>query len=159
MGTHTQTGIAGCYSLDEYDRDLIKKHERTRRDKEDDRTHHMLELRAQTGPVFLVYKGVAAVDQIVKRATSAPPLIDFRAPDEVQHTLWRASAADQGALVAAFAAIPALYIADGHHRAASAARARQQLRLREPSGGACDSFLAVAFPGDQTQILPYNRIV
>jgi uncharacterized protein (DUF1015 family) len=159
MRSHTQTGVAACYSLDEYDRDLIKKHERTRRDKEDDRTRHMLELRAQTGPVFLVYKDSEAVDRIVERVTAAPPLLDFTAVDDIQHTLWRTAAADQGALVMAFGQIPALYIADGHHRAASAARARQQLRGATGAEGAWDTFLAVAFPGNQTQILPYNRIV
>src|SRR5262245_43139102 len=76
MGAHTQTGVAACFSLDEYDRDLIKKHERTRRDKEDDRTRHVLELRAQTGPVFLVYKSASAIDEVVGRMTSAPPLMD-----------------------------------------------------------------------------------
>ena len=159
MGTHTQTGVAACYSIDEYDRDLIKKHERTRRDKEDDRTRHILELRAQTGPVFLVYKADAAVDQVVDRVTAASPLVDFIAADDIQHTLWRAVATDQQALVEAFGRIPALYIADGHHRAASAARSRQLLRGTAGAAGEWDTVLAVAFPGDQTQILPYNRTI
>jgi uncharacterized protein (DUF1015 family) len=154
MGPHQQTGVAACYSLDEYDRDIIKKHERTRRDKEDDRTRHMLALRAQTGPVFLTYRSSDAVDRIAAQAAEMPPLIDFEADDGIQHTLWRATEREAAATVAAFAAIPALYIADGHHRAASAARARADLR-----DGDADSFLAVAFPHDQVQILPYNRIV
>src|SRR5205823_4455047 len=116
------------FSIDEYDRDIIKKHERTRRDKEDDRTRHMIALRAQTGPVFLTYKASPAVDAVVARVTAKTPLFDFAAPDGVQHTIWRVEGGDVQALVAAYAAIPALYIADGHHRAASAARARQQLR-------------------------------
>ena len=153
MGPHQQTGVAACYSLDEYDRDIIKKHERTRPDKEDDRTRHMLALRAQTGPVFLTYRSSDAVDRIAARVAQAPPLFDFEAADGIQHTLWRATNADAAETVAAFAAIPALYIADGHHRAASAARARAGLR------GDVDSFLAVAFPHDQVQILAYNRIV
>jgi uncharacterized protein (DUF1015 family) len=158
MGAHVQTGIAGCFSLDDYDRDVIKKHERTRRDKEDDRTRHIIELRAQTGPVFLVHEGSAGVDAVVQRTTATAPLFDFSAVDGVQHTVWRIAANDERALTAGFGAMPALYIADGHHRAASAARARQHLG----NGGATgewDTFLAVAFPEDQTQILPYNRVV
>ncbi|MGH9349539.1 MAG: DUF1015 domain-containing protein [Vicinamibacterales bacterium] len=159
MGRHEQTGVAACYSVDEYERDIIRKHERTRRDKEDDRTRHMLELRAQTGPVFLTYKASPAVDAVVGRAKSGSPLFDFAAADGVQHTVWRVEAGDAPRLVAAFEKIPALYIADGHHRAASAARARQQLRGSAGAAGEWDTFLAVAFPDDQVQILPYNRIV
>src|SRR5882672_12207867 len=127
MGDHVQTGIAGTFSIDEYDRDVIKKHERTRRDKEDDRTRHMIELRAQTGPVFLTYRATRGVDAVVDRATHAAALFDFSAPDGVHHTIWRIDDDEMKDLVAAFDRIPALYIADGHHRAASAARARQQL--------------------------------
>ena len=162
MGTHEQIGLAACFSLDEYDRDIIKKHERTRRDKEDDRTRHMLALRAQTGPVFLTYKASDAVDAITARSILAPPLFDFTATDGVQHTLWRASAKDRDALVSTVADIPALYIADGHHRAASAARARAELLAAGESVGdsaGFDTVLAVAFPHDQVQILPYNRVV
>jgi uncharacterized protein (DUF1015 family) len=154
MGSHTQTGLAACFSIDEYDRNIIKKHERTRPDKEDDRTRHMTALGAQTGPVFLTYRATPDVDAIASRVTSlpgAPPLFDFDAADGVRHTIWRVDAASRDALVAAFARIPALYIADGHHRAASAARAR--------TPGQDRGFLAVAFPHDQVQILPYNRIV
>ena len=167
MGQHEQTGLAGCFSLDEYDHGVIKKHERTRRDKEDDRTRHIIALGAQTGPVFLVYRASAEVNQVAARtsSTGAGPLIDFTAPDGVQHTLWTASRADRDALVSAFARIPALYIADGHHRAASAARARDDFRRRGAAGtclgdgAGCDTVLAVAFPHDQVQILPYNRSV
>ena len=158
MGSHEQTGIAGCFSVDEYDRDVIKKHERTRRDKEDDRTRHIVGLRAQTGVVFLTYRASGDVDGIARRVTAAAPLYDFTAADLVHHTIWRAEAADTRALVEAFGRIPALYIADGHHRAASAARARTELAS---TGDAAESgtFIAVAFPDDQVQILPYNRIV
>jgi uncharacterized protein (DUF1015 family) len=165
MGTHTQTGLAACFSIDEYDRNIIRKHERTRRDKEDDRTRHMLALGAQTGPVFLTYRAAADVDRIADRATTGAPLFDFEAPDAVRHTLWRVGGADRDALVAAFGRIPALYIADGHHRAASAARARTEIRDRgRPAtslgdGADASTMLAVAFPQDQVQILPYNRIV
>ncbi|MEQ1756859.1 MAG: DUF1015 family protein [Vicinamibacterales bacterium] len=159
MGEHVQTGVAACFSGDEYDRDLIKKHERTRRDKEDDRTRHMVGLRAQTGPVFLTYKSEAAVDAVVARTTTSGPLFDFTAPDGVRHTLWRVASADNAALVAAFALVPALYIADGHHRAASAARVRQHLKDAGEAPGERDTFLAVAFPDDQMQVLAYNRVV
>jgi uncharacterized protein (DUF1015 family) len=160
MGAHEQTGVAAGYSVDEYDRDAIRKHERTRRDKEDDRTRHILELRAQTGPVFLTYKASSAVDAAVKTtAGSKPPLFDFTAVDGVQHAVWRVDPRDEHDLVVAFDRIPALYIADGHHRAASAARARQQLRSVSGAPGEWDTFLAVAFPDNQMQILPYNRVV
>jgi len=158
MGNHVQTGIAGTFSIDEYDRGVIKKHEFTRKDKEDDRTRHMLELRAQTGPVFLTYRASPAVDGVVSRVTRQSPLFDFVAADGVQHTIWRAEASEVKELVSAFAAIPELYIADGHHRAASAARARQQLAAAG-ARGEWDTVLAVAFPDDQMQVLPYNRVV
>ena len=151
MGSHTQTGLAACFSIDEYDRDIIKKHERTRPDKEDDRTRHMMALHAQTGPVFLTYRATTDVDAVADRVMTAAPLFDFEAPDHVQHTIWQVGGADRDSLVSAFSRIPALYIADGHHRAASAARAR--------TPGQDRGFVAVAFPHDQVQILPYNRIV
>jgi uncharacterized protein (DUF1015 family) len=158
MGRHEQIGVAGCWSMDEYDRDVIRKHERTRRDKEDDRTRHMLALRAQTGPVFLTYRSSSAVGEIVERVTRASALMDFTADDGVRHTLWKAAPQDRDALVDAFAGVRSLYIADGHHRAASAARVRQELRQTR-GDGEWDSFLAVAFPHDQVQVLAYNRVV
>jgi uncharacterized protein (DUF1015 family) len=164
MGTHEQTGLAACYSIDEYDADIIKKHERTRRDKEDDRTRHMIALGAQTGPVFLTYRAAAEIDRLAQRVTAAAPLLMVDAPDGVRHTLWRVGGDDRAAVIAAFRGIPALYIADGHHRAASAARARAQLREKgggHPLGDGADfnTMLAVAFPHDQVQVLPYNRTV
>ena len=157
---HVQTGLAGCYSLDEYDRGAVKQHERTRPDKENDRTRHMVAIEAQTGVVFLTYRQTPAVDTTIEGVCREAPLFDFDAPDGVQHTLWRASVAATASLVDGFAAVPALYIADGHHRAASAARARQALGRRarrhiDPVER--DFFLAVAFPDRQTRILPYNR--
>ena len=165
MGTHEQMGLAGCFSIDEYDRDIIKKHERTRRDKEDDRTRHMLALGAQTGPVFLTYRASADVNDLARGIGALAPLIDFTAPDGVQHTLWRVGGTNRNALVAAFSRIATLYIADGHHRAASAARTRAQIAAsattRPSLGDGADSntVLAVAFPHDQVQVLPYNRVV
>jgi uncharacterized protein (DUF1015 family) len=161
MGPHEQVGVAACFSLDEYDRDVIKKHERTRADKEDDRTRHMIALGAQTGPVFLTYRASSDVEGIARSVMSGEPLYDFEASDGVRHTVWRMPAAQNPEMVAAFGRIPALYIADGHHRAASAARARAHVQHRQElgDGAGVDTVLAVAFPHDQVQILPYNRIV
>ncbi len=160
-GAHEQTGVAGCFSLDEYDRDVVKKHERTRPDKEDDRTRHMLSLRAQTGIVFLTYRSTTAVDTVTTRACLRPPLFDVDAPDGVSHTIWRLEADDTAAIVESFKRVPSLYIADGHHRIASAARARDDWAAaggRDESAEVC-FFLGVAFPDEQTRILPYNRTV
>jgi len=159
MGNHEQTGIAGCFSVDEYEQDVIKRHERTRRDKEDDRTRHIVELRAQTGVVFLTYPATDAVDAVVTATTAGTPLYDFTAADGVQHIIWRADPGQVRSLVGAFRSIPALYIADGHHRAASAARARAALQTNVGTSSDAETFIAVAFPHDQVQILPYNRIV
>ena len=162
MGAHEQTGVTACFSLDQYASDVIKKHERTRRDKEDDRTRHIIELRAQTGVVFLTYRAVSSIDNVAREVTAGAPLYDFTADDGVRHTIWRTGAAQTSALVDLFKTVPALYIADGHHRAASAARARADLR-RSPGapGDEADAstFIAVAFPDDQVDILPYNRTV
>jgi uncharacterized protein (DUF1015 family) len=155
MGGREHTGVAGCFSLEEYDAGLIKKHEKTRKDKEDDRTRHITELRAQTGVVFLTYRASEAVDRLAAQAAAQDPLYDFTAADEVSHTIWRLSAEAAQGMVQAFAGVPALYIADGHHRAASAARARDALAGRGDSG----RFLAVAFPDNQVTILPYHRVV
>jgi len=159
MGAHSQVGLAGCFAVDDYDRGVIRKHEHTRRDKEDDRTRHLLALRAQTGPVFLTYRSRPAVDALISRAITAASLYDFTASDGVQHTMWKVDPFEEHQLVVAFDAVPALYIADGHHRAASAARARKQLAGAAGIRGDWDWFLAVAFPDVQLQILPYNRIV
>jgi uncharacterized protein (DUF1015 family) len=162
MGTHEQTGIAGCCSIQEYDSDLIRKHERTRKDKEDDRTRHMLALRAQTGPVFLTYRGRTEINEIVTSGQNAEPLYDFVARDGVQHSIWRLSGDLATDLTRAFSNIPLLYIADGHHRAASASRAAQYLRTGAPAEAASpefEFFLAVLFPAEQLKILAYNRVV
>ena len=160
MGEHTQLGVAAAFSVDEYDDGRIRKHERTRPDKENDRTRHILTLRAQTGPVFLTYRADRRVDALVEAETKAEPLYDFEAEDGVRHTLWRAASAEQ--LARCFAEVPLLYIADGHHRAASASRARAELKGRNPNHTgeeAYNRFLAVVFPDEQMQILPYHRVV
>jgi len=157
MGSHVQCGVAACFSLDEYDRDLIKKHEKTRPDKEDDRTRHMLAISAQTGPVFLTYRNSRKVDEVVDRVVRTDALFDFVAPDGVRHEVWQVPPNENQDIVDAFAKIDALYIADGHHRAASAARTRRSLATK--GAGEHDRVLAVAFPDDQVQVLPYNRVV
>jgi uncharacterized protein (DUF1015 family) len=162
MGDHEQTGVAGCASIDEYDQDVVRRHERTRKDKEDDRTRHMVRLRAQTGPVFLTYRNRAEIDGLVNEARSETPLFDFMAPDGVSHTVWRLSPEATQKVEAAFRAAPLLYIADGHHRAASASRARQELRAANPGHTGQEPynfFLTVVFPAGQVRILPYNRVV
>ena len=160
MGDHTQIGIVASCSIDEYDNSTIRKHERTRRDKEDDRTRHMLMLKAQTGPVFLTYRRRAEIDELVSAAISATPLYDITAPDGVRHTIWRLS--DTESLVKSFESVPLLYIADGHHRAASASRARAELREQSFAHTGKEDynyFLTVIFPDSQVQILAYNRTV
>ncbi len=129
MGRHEQTGVAACFSIDEYQRDLIKKHEKTRPDKENDRTRHIIETRAQSGPVLLTHRQDATIDRAVSQGTTSAPLYDFTAPDGVQHTVWRTEPDVGHAIVSAFGDVPALYIADGHHRAASAARADAHFAL------------------------------
>ncbi len=155
---HVQTGLAGCFSLDEYDRGVVKKHEATRRDKEDDRTRHMLALRAQTGIVFLMYRSDPTIAALLAGGTEAPPLLEVAAEDGVIHTVWRLPAASAAAAVEAFRALPAIYIADGHHRIASAARARTELGATDPAAPS-RCFLGVAFPHSETRILHYNRMV
>jgi uncharacterized protein (DUF1015 family) len=160
MGDQEQIGLVACCSIDEYDQDLIRKHERTRRDKEDDRTQHMLALSAQTGPVFLTYRADREVDTMMMETTMANAIFDFTAEDGIQHTVWRVP--DPVRFVHAFREIPFLYIADGHHRAASAARTRAQLKDKNPAHSGDEEynfFLAVMFPDDQLKILPYNRAV
>jgi uncharacterized protein (DUF1015 family) len=160
MGDHEQFGVVACCSIDEYDQGLIRKHERTRRDKEDDRTQHMLVLRAQTGPVFLTYRASRDIDTMVMETTMTKALFDFTADDGVQHTVWHVP--DAVRFVHAFREIPFLYIADGHHRAASAARARTELKEQSFGHTGDEEYnfvLAVIFPDDQVQIMAYNRAV
>ena len=160
MGQHEQIGIVACCSIDEYDNGTIRKHERTRRDKEDDRTRHMLMLKAQTGPVFLTYRQRDEIDEQVAAAISVAPLYDLTAADGVRHTIWRLAQTD--ALVNSFESVPLLYIADGHHRAASASRARAELKQQSFAHTGKEDynyFLTVIFPDLQMQILAYNRTV
>ncbi|MGH9764126.1 MAG: DUF1015 domain-containing protein, partial [Blastocatellia bacterium] len=148
-----------CCSVAEYDSDVIRKHERTRKDKEDDRTRHIVTLRAQTGPVFIVYRGRDAIDHITSEIGAGAPLYDFTAVDGVQHTVWRATDQLTQQLEREVDKVPLLYIADGHHRAASASRAAAELRDSPSLENEHQYFLCVLFPDDQVQILPYNRVV
>lgn len=161
MGEQEQIGLVACCAVDEYDNDTILKHEKTRRDKEDDRTRHMLALHAQTGPVFLTYRGNQDIDTMVMDITLTDAIYDFTAPDGVQHTVWLVP--DPIRFVQAFRDIPKLYIADGHHRAASASRARAYMKEQHGEKHTGEEeynfFLTVLFPAEQLRILPYNRIV
>jgi uncharacterized protein (DUF1015 family) len=156
MGSHSQVGLVAAASCEDYLRGIIKKHELTRPDKEDDRTRHIETLNAQTGPVFLVYGARAELDELVSRRVQLPPHIDFTAGDGVRHTAWVITETpDIEFIQAEFARTPALYIADGHHRCAAAARVCKERKGRGHSG----SFLTVIFPHNQVQILPYNRVL
>lgn len=161
MGEHSQIGIVGCCSVDEYDADLIKKHEKTRKDKEDDRTRHVVTMRAHAGPVFLTYRASTEIDRLVETIIAKDaPLYDFVAPDGVAHTVWRV--VDAQPLEQAFRPIPALYVADGHHRSASASRARAACRDQNSAHRGDEEynyFLAVLFPANQLNIMAYNRVV
>ena len=156
MGPHRQTGLVACASVEEYQADLIKKHEKTRADKEDDRTRHIDALSAHDEPVFLTYRAVAAVDAEIEAVKRAAPEYDLTTADGVEHKLWVAPEAAGARIEALFRAVPALYVADGHHRSAAAARVHAQRRGKPGDHGA---FLAVVFPHDQMQILAYNRVV
>ena len=165
MGNHAQVGIMGCCHVADYENNIILKHEKTRQDKEDDRTRHTLTLRANTGPVFLMYRDLPSINKLVKLITTSKPLEDFVASDGVCHTVWRVSGdaakwiADEIKL-----GVPKSYIADGHHRAASAARAAREISGTSAGRHAdlsneSNYFLAVMFPASQLKILPYHRCV
>ncbi len=156
MGGHTQVGLVAAASCEDYLNDIIKKHEFTRPDKEDDRVRHVETLSSQTGPVFLTYRSVPALDALTERKISETPNIDFTAQDGVRHTAWVVNEPELIALIEdEFQKIPFLYIADGHHRSAAAARVYKS-RLGAGNSG---FFLTVIFPHNQMQILPYNRVM
>jgi len=156
MGGHSQIGLVAAASCAEYLSGIIKKHELTRPDKEDDRVRHIETLNAQTGPVFLTYRATAALDEFVAQQTATKPDVDFTGQDGVRHSSWKVSdAAGIRFIVEQFARIPLLYIADGHHRSAAAARVCQARHGAGHSG----QFLTVIFPHNQMQILPYNRVL
>lgn len=160
MGDHLQYGIvAGCH-IEDYENGLIKIHEKTRKVKEQDRTRYVDELNANTGPVFLTCKDSALVGSLMEQIAATDPLYKFTAPDGIMHTVWKIE--ETGAFAAAFAEVPAFYVADGHHRSASAAKVGAMRRAANPNHTGSEPynwFLAVIFPESQLKILPYNRIV
>jgi len=178
MGRHQQTAVVACCPIDDYANGTILKHEKTRQDKEDDRTRHILETRANTGQVFLTYRDVAAIDALVTLETAKLPVYDFVAADEVRHTVWTVTGVEN--FVKAFETVPRAYIADGHHRSAASYRAGMELRNQEiaksrnreiEKSRSCgivelrnqeaeyNGFMACLFPASQLKILPYNRLV
>jgi len=160
MGSHIQRGVATVCHVEDYLNDVIKKHEKTRPDKEDDRTRITHELSANPEPVFLTYKDHAEVDKLAAAIEAGKPLFDFTAPDGIRHTVWRIT--DTAAWIHCFAEIPVAYVADGHHRSASAARVGLERKAANPRHSGAENynwFLAVLFPASQLQILPYNRVV
>jgi uncharacterized protein (DUF1015 family) len=159
MGDHVQTGVVAGASLDAYRDGRIKRHELTRADKEDDRTHHIDALSANDEPVFLTYRAQPAIDTHVEALTGQAPEVDFVSEDGVRHTVWRVEGGAVAALASVLAPIRSLYIADGHHRSAAAARVQELRRRRNAAPGGHDWFMAVVFPHDQMQILPYHRVV
>ncbi len=162
MGSHVQTGLVAGASVAEYQKGLIKKHELTRADKEDDRTRHIDVLNANDEPVFLTYPARKSIDALVSKLCAGQPTYDFTTEDGIGHTFWVVEGkADVAALQNEFEAIPALYVADGHHRSAAASRVQQARAAKGKSTGSEEhnSFLAVIFPHDQMQILDYNRLV
>jgi uncharacterized protein (DUF1015 family) len=163
MDGRSQTGICATFSVDDYDNDVILKHEKTRKVKEDDRTNHIITTEAQTGVVFLTYRGVTTVNDLVdKTMTSVKSEYDFTAPDGIQHTVWIMPNEYYEIIENEFAKINKLYIADGHHRAKSASRAREEKMKANPHHTGNEEynyFIAVIFPADQLKILPYNRVV
>ena len=156
MGRHTQVGLVAAASCADYLKGVIKKHELTRPDKENDRIRHIEALSSQTGPVFLTYRANQAIDDLAAKRTAELPSVDFTAKDGVRHTGWVISDARGIALIeTTFAGLPCLYIADGHHRSAAAARVYQERK----GAGQSAFFLSVIFPHNQMQILPYNRVL
>lgn len=163
MGNHSQVGIAATFSVEDYNNDVIKKHEKTRKVKEDDRTNHILTTEAQTGPVFLTYRGIPGVDKVVNDTMkNDEPLYDFTAPDKIKHQVWIINPDAEKVIVNSIAKVKNLYIADGHHRAASSSRTQKVKKEENANHNGSEEynfFLAVLFPADQLRIMPYNRVV
>lgn len=163
MDGRSQTGIVACASIDDYQNGTIKKHENTREDKEQDRIRHVDACNAQTGPIFLAYRTEPEISRVMRKYQETEPLYDFVSEDGIAHRVWRIAAAeDVGCLRTAFAGLRSLYIADGHHRAASAVKVGLKRRAEAGSFDGSEEFnyfLSVLFPEDQLKILPYNRVV
>lgn len=163
MDKRIQTGVIGAASAAEYQQGIIKKHEKTRADKEDDRTRHVMTLRSHTGPAFFTYRDSDKINVLVAEECKREPLFNFTAPDGIRHTLWRVNESQSETLAGLFASeVPVFYIADGHHRSAAAARTAKECAPANPNHTGLEDynfFLAVAFPAKQLAIMPYNRVV
>ncbi len=163
MGSHTQVGIAATFSAEDYNNNVILKHEKTRKVKEDDRTNHIVTTGAQTGAVFLTYKGIDEInDAVEKTMANNEPLYDFTTEDGIVHTIWQIPEDFNDIIIFEIDKVKNLYIADGHHRAASAARAQKVMKERNPQHDGSEEynfFMAVLFPAEQLKILSYNRVV
>ncbi|MCB1232461.1 MAG: DUF1015 domain-containing protein [Verrucomicrobiae bacterium] len=163
LGDHSQTGITLVCHIDDYGEDIIRKHEKTRKVKEDDRTRVVDTLSANPGPVFLTYKDQEAIDAFVEKwSAEHEPQADFTDETGVRHTAWRVTESEAGPILDGFAAVPLGYVADGHHRSASAYRVGTQRRAANADHDGSEGynwFLAVLFPASQLKILPYNRVV
>jgi uncharacterized protein (DUF1015 family) len=159
-GDKSQTGIVACCSIDEYENGLIKKHEKTRPDKVEDRTAHILALKAQTGLIFLAFRSTDRIRKLIAETVETAPLYDFSCPNCIRNTIWRVEKTDD--LVDAFAEVPALYVADGHHRVESANLARKKMREANPNHDGTEEYnfvMAGIFPSEDLNILAYNRVV
>ena len=163
MNGRTQTGIAACASIDDYEKGVIKKHENTRAEKEKDRINHVNICNAQTGPIFLAYRSNSVINEVVSQVEKEEPLYDFTAEDGIRHSVWAISEEKQiDTVEKAFAQIGEIYIADGHHRAASAVKVGQIRRKEHPGYTGEEEFnyfLSVLFPDQQLMIMDYNRVI
>lgn len=163
MDGRVQTGIVACASIDDYENQVIKKHENTRADKEADRIHHVDSCNAQTGPIFLAYRANAVIREIVAKTKQTAAVYDFTAEDGIRHRVWViADIADIEAVRSAFDSIGEIYIADGHHRAASAVKVGLKRRAEHPDYDGSEEFnyfLSVLFPDEELMIMDYNRVV
>ncbi|PIQ09500.1 MAG: hypothetical protein COW71_06035 [Ignavibacteriales bacterium CG18_big_fil_WC_8_21_14_2_50_31_20] len=159
----TQVGIAATFSVEDYNNDIIMKHEKTRRAKEDDRTNHIVTTNVQTGAVFLTYKGIDDINDLVEKTIrNEEPIYNFTTPDKVTHTIWVMPKEANDIIVFEIGKAEHLYIADGHHRAASASRAQKVKMEENPNHTGKEEYnflMAVLFPAEQLKILPYNRVV
>ena len=157
---HTQTGLVACLPLDEYEQGVIKKHEKVRPDKVEERTGHLRALRAQTGLILLTFRNTDDVEELLEEAVSARAIYDFVCPDGIRQRVWRIE--NMSPWTEAFRYVPSIYIADGHHRIESALRARDVLRQGNPEHRGDESYnfvMAGLFPAEQLRILPYNRVI
>ncbi len=163
MGDHQQIGLVAGASVEDYEKGIIKKHELTRADKEEDRVKHVNTLNAQTGPVFLTYKANEQIDALIERIVQRQPVYDFTADDGIRHTFWVVDNEEEiKQLQELFAGLDYLYVADGHHRSAAATRVKQMRQKQNPNHTGEEEynyFLTVIFPHNQMYIMDYNRVV